>query len=161
MNTNSQQRRSYSNSQSKSESIQIFKINPETKDYNNKEINLNFIKEDKVVTNTNFNQIINIEKDNYGGKDNQMIKPINCNIPEISKVNSKMLQIPQVNDPSPLNTSSINLNISERMSKIENKLNNIKINASLNLDSRVKSFNDMSAYDESKIIKNKSFLSGA
>jgi hypothetical protein len=105
---------------------------------------------------TNFNQIINLQID---CKDNNINKPSHVPVP---KVNSKMPQIPQVNDPSPLNTSSINLNISERMSKIENKLNNIKMNVShLNLDSRVKSFNDMSALDESKIIKNKSFLSGA
>lgn len=59
-----------------------------------------------------------------------------------------------------LHNSSININLSERMSKIEEKMNKInqKLN-NVNLDSRIKSVNDISALDESKIIKNKSFLS--
>lgn len=84
---------------------------------------------------------------------------------QVIKINKEHSPLPKKS----LHTSSISINISERMSKIEEKLNNLnsKVNSSqifsnsgnMNLDSRVKSYNDMSEFEESKIIKNKSFFS--
>ena len=134
---------SYCNSQSKSESIQIFKINPEVKDSKKS------VKKGNINSVTNFNQMIQLEPKKETPKE---------------KEPPHKLQ-PKDQDSISLHTSSINLNISERMSKIENKLSNInaRVNNSQfkekNLDSRVKSHNDLSAYEESKIIKNKSFFS--
>jgi hypothetical protein len=54
------------------------------------------------------------------------------------------------------------INLSKRIDKIEEKLNSInaKVNSSKGyMDSRIKSQNDISGIDESKIIKNRSFLS--
>jgi hypothetical protein len=115
-------------SNSKSESIQIFKINAETKPKKAEE-------EEETPVQTHENIIKN----------------------EVVKNNSV------------INNSSISIDILERISKIDNKLNNInlKVDSSglidnknnLNLDSRVKSENDISGMEESMIIKNKSFLS--
>jgi hypothetical protein len=88
------------------------------------------------------------------------------------KVKNIPVKITNSNIPSSkiINNSSINL--SERLSKIENKMSSInsQMNSSkiftnkdtsnnLNLDSRIKSLNDVSEFLDSKIIKEKSFFS--
>ena len=87
------------------------------------------------------------------------------------KVKNIPVKITNSNIPSSkiINNSSINL--SERLSKIENKMSSInsQMNSSkiftnkdtsnnLNLDSRIKSLNDVSEFLDSKIIKEKSFF---
>ncbi len=62
---------------------------------------------------------------------------------------------------STLHPSLLDVKITQRISKIEEKLAqlNYKLPNNMILDSRIKSLNDASKLDESKIVKNKSFLS--
>ncbi len=62
---------------------------------------------------------------------------------------------------STLHPSVLDLKITQRISKIEEKLAqlNYKLPNNMILDSRIKSLNDASELEESKIVKNKSFLS--
>ncbi len=136
---------------SNSQSIQIFKLNAE--DTLKKTDNLN-----------NFNQIMDIKNNN--DKQNNIINPENNKLNKsltFNKSKDSKNVTHKHSSSSYLHTSHISL--SERISKIENKLNNLnaKVNSSqilsVNLDSRVKSVTDGSELVESKIIKSKSFLS--
>lgn len=142
----------------------------------------------KTNNNFNFNQVIELNKSKSSQKANHKAlsiqnspkeednKTLNNNLSnnfssksiDTEKEKKRLGNAVSIKGHS-VNSSSININLSERISKIENKLHNLntKVNKSqifnnsnnINLDSRVKSLNDVSQYEESKIIKNKSFLS--
>jgi hypothetical protein len=149
-------RNSQSNSQSKSESIQIFKINAEINKQEAKE------ERNKKENSININKSIRNEVNNSNS--NSVNSRQNCFVNSNNNFNQKKPE------SESLHSSSIDIHLSERMSKIEEKMNgfNIKMKDSYivnnmqnnnNLDSRVKSQNDISEFEGSKIIQNKSFLS--
>ncbi len=91
---------------------------------------------------------------------NEKINPTNFKINNSSKIESMKIQNKVKN--STLHPSVVDVNISQRISKIEEKFAQFKIKnlpANTNLDSRIKSYNDASELAESNIVKNKSFLS--
>jgi hypothetical protein len=160
-----------------SESIQIFKINKRENQNETKnmidpegrtskcqkvfpiELNAEPIDSIKAVRNSNYNQVVNIYKDNSIFFQNNQSSKMNSN--------QNMIYADQPNKTTNLNNSSIYLD--ERISKIDRKMGSLQNvehkdisiheNRIFNFDSRILSVNDMSGMDESKILKRKSFLS--
>jgi hypothetical protein len=164
-------------SRNNSESIHIFKINKKNKEIEIIEKSKNFLELDKNIENQTNQRKENLSISHNSIKQNQELNDStvkNSNFNKFVDIYKDKSNLFKMNDPNPLiytekskielKPSNSSYNLDERISRINEKIETLQNaryiqNNNLNLDSRVFSVNDISDLEESKILKQKSFLS--